>query len=92
MLKVDNLHLENITTKIERSLARIPMGRGSKRPPPPSLFLPWPNMKEDIAAKLCIPLPLSVSYTLTKGIFQRSDRLTVNEVRVTACSPDFGQK
>ena len=45
-----------------------------------------------IATKLCIAIPLSVSDVPINGIFRSTNRSAADNVRVTACSVDFGEK
>ena len=55
---------------------------GAKRPPPFTI-LPILPMHT---------IPSSISHIQTEGILQCFDRSAVNDVRVTSCSPVFGQK
>ena len=91
--------------KLRERLSAPPPRPGAGFPPPPRggggggkhpLHFSSYGLKTkgDIAINLCIPLSSSISHThtLTKGIFQGSDRSAVNYVKLTSRSPDFGQK
>ena len=44
-----------------------------------------------IATKICIPLPLSSSHILIKDFFRGRSRSTINDVRVTSISANYGK-